>query len=507
MGTTEIESLLKFQYFDKNFDACVKDARKAALDSEDGPKDPLTFEDLLSRARQARDRFPPLYREHVVDPFIARLDALGAPGFYQVMLRDPYREREVALMMDIAQSLLQRHDRYQEKASAAFQEVVSDLYDGFLSVEDRKSIRGPVRTIVPPLVKWGCPEQGPYTWPCQATKIFGVRASIVNMPPANARTGLLAWTGLAHETAGHDVMSANEGLVEELSETVRKQLTEAMDLWISADGESHLHQEKRETLDRFVDYWSMRVEEAASDVLGILNMGPTAAVGLVGYLQAMNQAWGAGQTLRYGRTAHAHDPHPMDLMRGYLAAFTVRKLKYFGAREAWALWIEKKVADSERWALADGSARSALHTSLAKKTADVVAEVIVNARMTSLSNHCLSQIQTWGNHDEDVVRHLLPRMRTLGSVEEVYTHGYYAAHVVAAAVSEALLGESADLSLIFSRMIGILRQMHDCNPSWGPLYVEHPSDFSAMRMYVPAPKGDLFHAPSPDAKPPANAGG
>jgi hypothetical protein len=53
--------------------------------------------------------------------------------------------------------------------------------------------------------------------------------------------------------------------------------------------------------------------------------------------------------------------------------------------------------------------------------------------------------------------------------------GTYAAHIVAAAVTAAL-ERHADISLIFRRMLSLLKLMHDFNPSWGPLFVAHPSD-------------------------------
>jgi hypothetical protein len=56
-----------------------------------------------------------------------------------------------------------------------------------------------------------------------------------------------------------------------------------------------------------------------------------------------------------------------------------------------------------------------------------------------------------------------------------YAGGTYAAHVVAAAVMAALRSPQA-IPVIFDRMLGVLKVMHDANPSWGPLYVVHPGD-------------------------------
>ena len=66
------------------------------------------------------------------------------------------------------------------------------------------------------------------------------------------------------------------------------------------------------------DYWANRMDETASDVLGILNMGPAAAIGVIGYFRGLNAAWGGGPHLR--NDGPANDVHPADIVRGFLAA-------------------------------------------------------------------------------------------------------------------------------------------------------------------------------------------
>ena len=129
-------------------------------------------------------------------------------------------------MLDIAQTILQNGEGYNWAATDAFEEVVSDLYDGFLSAEDRRGIEPPDRDIMPPLVKWGDPSSWIYTWPVdeEAIEGFDVRAAIVNLPTSHARSALLGWSALGHETAGHDIIHAYKGLRRELSRAVRMHL-------------------------------------------------------------------------------------------------------------------------------------------------------------------------------------------------------------------------------------------------------------------------------------------
>jgi len=237
-----------------NLQNCIDDSKKGAISNELGPEDPTNYNVLLSRLEASRNKMPALYLESVFKPFVNILNEIGESKFVDIPIRDPARVRAAGLMLNIAHAILQNGEGFKEVPTDAFQEVVSDLYDGFLSAEDRRDIKPPDRGVIPPLVKWSNPSDGPYTWPGDATIIFDVKAAVVNLPPANATQGLLAWAALGHEVGGHDILHADEGLPEELSKAVKKAL---------------MDQNIQQGLP---DYWSERIDETASDVLGILNM-------------------------------------------------------------------------------------------------------------------------------------------------------------------------------------------------------------------------------------------
>jgi len=395
----------------------------------------------------------------VYAPFVRTLDEIGARGFKELLSEDPERAGAARLMLDIAQAILQNGERYEDLATDAFQEVVSDLYDGFLSAEDRRGVKRPDKGVVPPLVKWGSAEAGPYTWPVTATASFGVKAPIVSLPAANARAGLLAWSALAHETAGHDILAADDGLHDELARAVREKLAGAK---LGAG---------------IADYWADRLDETASDVLGILNMGPAAAVGLIGYFRALNAAYSGKPRLRNVGTED--DPHPADIVRGYLGAETVRLLSFAGAKR----WADLLVAETDLDLGQIRLGRAAVTAETAKRSAAVVARTIVQEEMAALERHALGDIQDWRDEDEELVAALRENLRSAKPVAPKDGSGTYAAHVVAAAVTGALSAK-ADVRGLTQRMIGVLKVMHDRNPSWGPLYVAHPGDMVARRIYV-----------------------
>jgi hypothetical protein len=442
-----------------NLAGCIQNSKAAALDADTGPGDPTEYSNLLGRLEACRSKLPPLYRDTVYKPFVDKLNEIGQNAFNTILLKDPRRENTGGLMMDIAQSILQNGELYNDIATDAFEEVISDLYDGFLSSQDRKGIKSPDLIVVPPLVKWGNPDFGPYTWPIDAThQAFNVRAAVVNLPPSNARHGLLAWSALGHETAGHDILHADDGLEEELSQQIQLELKK-QNIGFGLD-----------------DYWSSRIDETASDAMGILNMGPAAAIGLIGYFRGLNAAYTGKPKLR--SDGPKDDPHPADILRGYLGASVVQLLGFDGA-SAWANIIEQETNKDVGVIKLNGVTVS---PKVAHQSAEIVAGVLTSYKSRVLQGHALIEIQDWRNADEEKVSILRKILTTNIPLPLDLTTGLYAAHVVAAAVMEALSKDS-NIPIVFSRMISILKAMHDQNPSWGPLFIVHPSTITRDLAY------------------------
>jgi hypothetical protein len=445
-----------------NLQACTEDARLSALDGDPGPNDPDNFHELLGRLETSRLKLPPLYRETVFVPYVKTLNDLGQAKFSKILVNDPSRERLGGLMMDIAHAILQNGEDFQQLATDAFEEVVSDLYDGFLSAQDRKGIKSPDRAVVPPLVKWGNPSFGPYTWPVDATsEAFDVEAAVVNLPPANARVGLMAWGALGHETAGHDILHADIGLRPELASRIRQEL-ESQNIGFG-----------------LAEYWSARIDETASDVMGILNMGPAAAIGIIAYFRGLNAAAVGVPKLR--SVGPAKDPHPADILRGYLAAATVRLLS-FDESAMWSNIIEQETENDvgQQNIRVNGISIS---KQVAKQSAEIVAGVLTSQKCIALSDHALIEIQDWRNKDEEIVHELREALTTTTPVSVELASGVFAAHVVSASVMAAL-AKNANIPVLFGRMLAILKIMHDANPSWGPLFIVHPSTISCDRVYI-----------------------
>jgi len=441
-----------------NLESCVENVRKAVLSNLQAPEVPIEYDQLRGRLEIVKEKFPARYIKAVVEPFMQILGKLGRQGFTEILLRDPERNNIARLMLDIAQAILQQGEGYKALATDAFQEVVSDLYDGFLSAEGRVGVNPPDLSVIPALVKWGAPENGPYTWPIDATSNFGLDVAIVSVPPIHAETGLLAWSSIPHEVCGHDIIHADIGLKNQLTEAVRSALIE------------------KNIGNGLPEYWSSRIDETASDVLGILNLGPAAAIGVIGYFRGMNAAYEGKAQLR--NNGPAKDPHPADILRGYVGAYATGLLAFDQAGE-WEKIIE---AETDKDLSSIELEGNTIDTDIAKESARIVANAIMKTKLKCLENHSLDQIRNWGNVDEFIAKFIRTLLKTSNSLTEEYRSGFYAAHVVAAAVTEAL-SKDADVEIIFTRMVTLLKIMHDTNPAWGPLFVNHPSDITRHLIY------------------------
>lgn len=441
----------------------IADAMLAADSRDTGPAEPTSFSELLRRLGEVHGSFPPVYEQTFVSAFLATLQGLGEAKYQQILLQDPNREGAAGLLFDIAQAVLQHGEGYLKPSTRAFQEFISDLYDGFLSAADRRGVKEPDLGVVPPLAKWGNPDFGPYTWPVDATASFKVQAGVVNMPPANATGGLVSWAALGHETAGHDILHADSGLQDELAQAL-------------ATSQAKLGH-------GLADYWSERIDETASDVMGILNLGPAAGIGLIAYFRALSQVYGGNGKLR--SDGPANDPHPADIVRGYLAAEVVALLKFKGA----AVWAKTIAAEVDKDRATIRLAGQTITPALARKSAKLVAQTLVKHKAQALENHALGEIQNWADADEAILQAARLAMRHDAPLPPTPVgHTLYAAHLVSAAVVEALTvapGKGKTVTELQARLIQDLNVLHDQNPSWGPLFVVHPGDLR-RDFFVPA---------------------
>lgn len=181
-----------------NLGRCVDEVKQSMAQADSVMLFTSDYDSLMVQLKNpaVKTSFPDVYQMGFVDPFISYLEQMGRQQFDSVF-RSGTDSFLSQIIPDMAEAVLQIGSMFAKKATDAFQEVISDLYEGFLSEESRVSnetmmpIKPPDRGVIPPLVKWGNPDFGPYTWPVDATSELHLKNAVVSLPPAHLKGGLL----------------------------------------------------------------------------------------------------------------------------------------------------------------------------------------------------------------------------------------------------------------------------------------------------------------------------
>lgn len=332
--------------------------------------------------------------------------------------------------------------------------VVSNLYRSFLSKEQRASIGLPMVETVPPLVTFApTAGAGPFTLPSDGVKQFiGSTVGVVSLPGSYAQHPLL-WPALAHETGGHDVIHADAGLEQELAQR--------------AEGLTGLPA-------GIGSLWGVWMDETAADVYGLLNVGPSFAVSLSAFLSALLTQGGMIKVPGQVRTqipvagGQLADPHPVDLLRLYVAMGVVGSLKALSAaaQQEWIALLQS-IAD-----LAGGGVQSIdvvdvqqkktvqqLPLEMMGQAAKSVGAMIATAQLGALDGHSIQDIETWDDSDEQAATNIATATGPIVALGDD-------AQLLAGA-TVAFLASPADYSKITGRLNAALDDSFARDPIFG----------------------------------------
>lgn len=425
------------------------------------------LETMKRHLRLISAALPSTFRQEVFEPFYEALSGLDAAvsanepeeDAFQQLLQRGRTDHRWPMLCGITEALIERAQP-SNTATRAFQAMVADLYDGF-AIATAKTMSIELRQLSVPLVKWG---SGPHTITFQQSRQFGFPCSVVGMPLGFATGGVLAWTALGHETVGHDILATFPGLLDQLRTEIGRKLAERFrgkDEWV-------------------VEFLSSRVEEVASDVLSILNMGPTAALGMLGFFRGASNAQNKGPRLLAATDEH----HAPGLWSAMIWSAAIAQLD-FRQKAAWAETVD-------RLAARDMKGQDALVITVwrdnkpfraypplafvdAREAAAIIAESVAQCRVGD--DQPLGTLQNWTDWDEHVVELLQPYLTSEDPVPAWMKSSTYAAHIVAAGVVASLRGDVSGpgsqsrrwIDTIFSRMIALLTRIHHGSSQWGPL--------------------------------------
>jgi hypothetical protein len=240
--------------------------------------------------------------------------------------------------------------------------------------------------LPPPLVTFATePDLGPASLIAnEVRKYTTADIDIVSQPFGYAEVPLL-WGLLAHETSGHCAMHRIEGFVDELSRMC------ANSVGSSAAG---------------INLWGIWAEEAAADVLGLLNVGPSFALSLGAWLK-MSKPTETMNTSIAILGPDLTDKHPVDPLRLSVLKGAVGKLvDYERSRDRWTEAIDAAIAgaapgvQSFDLLYGDPLHPKPIPRSQLQQEAEKIGATIVTSRFASLGHRGIQRIMTWTEDDE-----------------------------------------------------------------------------------------------------------
>ncbi|VVB87287.1 Uncharacterised protein [uncultured archaeon] len=469
METTELTEL-------KNLNELLTNSEPMISSKEDAPEMDLSTKDkALGIVYDGYTALPKLYHGVFLDP----LKNLITTEDYETIMHA--LNGSEGPWGDWMASINQRSTGYQKDATHAFEETVADFYDGFLSKEERAGIKPPDYETVSPLVKWGKPADGPFTWPADTGVKLGMKMAVVNMPPAYSKN-IALWAALGHETGGHDVLHADEGLLNEIGNTVASEIMKHENDPAFQEENVTFNGRKISVAEFAASYWKSTMDETASDVCGLLNLGPAAGVGLSVLLIPIR----GGKLIPYGP---AMDVHPIDALRLFLAADVIRGMPDLDVNTANA-WgdaldgiADKYISNKNGFGLYSKTQNGDVHWDAImpyngmRETVKIVANTIAFKPLNTLEGHSLSEINAWANSDEELTLRIVddfvnkrqPSLEPGPGGETVY-----AAHILSGAV--LALTNSPDVEDITGLAISALNELYSGNPVWRGFPVRFRSD-------------------------------
>ena len=360
--------------------------------------DPATAAAVTAAMAPAVPRLPLAYRDAYVTPLLDQLDMVV---------------RADAVTVETLTGAVYDHDVAAVRPELnQFLAVVSNLYRSFLSARKRVDADVPLRAQLPPLATFlHIADMGPFTITAdQMQQGIGSSVGIVSLPSVYRDQPIL-WASLAHETGGHDVLHADPDLLPELSTEVQKLFPGGP---IGPGGQVSLQR----LLGLLWSYW---MDEAASDIYGVLNIGPTFGLNLAAYFAALRAIRNPSPTPAL-QTFSGHprgsldlDPHPTDILRLDLIRGAVDSLVGLsqGTRNAYIAALDQVSAQcggNEEFVTLQGVVRTSngsgirlndrFPMALMKSAARTVGAFIATSRLAALDGHSIQDIETWDNPDE-----------------------------------------------------------------------------------------------------------
>ncbi|MSU63389.1 MAG: hypothetical protein EXS31_13505 [Pedosphaera sp.] len=240
--------------------------------------------------------------------------------------------------------------------------------------------------------------------------------------------------------------------------------------------------------------WAAWMDEAASDIYGILNCGPSFALNLAFFFAALNAPQGGlgpgdGPTLR---TESGFDPrnpsremdvHPTDILRLSLAIGAIGKLAGLTAATRKSCIAELKsliklCAPGARGIKLSGNIFVDIHSALPvdltlpiakmQAAAEKVGAFIATAKLGTLDGHSIQEIETWDQTDETLVHRIAENLNAGLSVVALGDDAQLLAGATRAVI------DAPEKYAATSRLLEqALDESFGRDPIWSPVHPDH----------------------------------
>ena len=355
---------------------------------------------------------------------------------------DPVRYTFLTLLVNAG---IQRSVVPLKRPLGILQDILSDQFNSYLLKRERLGITGSLTHCHPPLIglMGQLPERVSILPPLPVTLEIaflreylqnGVankfKAGAIGMPAGHKDFPVL-WGLIGHEGGGHYTLTADDRLIAELQ---AKSYEKMLATFPGSMGKA---------LAALWRYWT---EEAASDVCGILHLGPTAGIGALSWYTALFPlAW--GQFSHKNLTAR-YDPtnwHPVsivlpDLLCGAITQLSdlsrSRRSRYVGQiREISQISSDKEteIHFGEKAYVPDPTdpGNRAKFTELPEKlpmqvmreSARTIGKELAVAKLSSLKGHSLQDLTSWTDENEDAALKIAGHMTNIKDLLDIQLSG------------------------------------------------------------------------------------
>lgn len=454
---------------------------------------PLNTASLRAATAKGAPFLPMVYQQGYAEPLQAKLAGIVDKLDQQVQ----HGERPPAYRAQVLEALfgaIYQHGHDVTKVEARpqlkrFLAVVSNLYRSF--IDDDKRARAGVELVetTPPLALFQSVSSGPFTIESDLMKQkVGVSIGLVSLP-ATYRDHPVIWAALAHEVGGHDITHADGNLLAEMTKKVQALLS------------PHAPPGAQDPAALNALIWSYWMDEAAADVYGVVNMGPSFALNLAGFLAAyrarLRLQTEAGDPF-IGVDAEVQpggimDTHPIDLLRLHVGIGAVEGLKglsatkrseYVAAIDAVASLVSIGVTEIGLRGTIQGSDKpdeANMKLSDAVEAARKVGKMLVTETFAALNDHSIQDIETWDDADEAAAQKVCDKVLAGQTIVRVGDDAQ-----LLAGVTLALLQEPGLYAAATKLLNAALDDSFDQDPIWGSTLRGHAMMAERMRVMAVA---------------------